>query len=240
MNLPSYGSALALALLVGCAAPAGTDQGEAPADRFALPSLPADVSQRTRVDFGGTIELLGWDVEPKTDARPGSSVHVRLYWRAVKRLSPGWRFTTELLAPQVDQAVGQAGGSRPDPSELVPGKIYLDEHDIVVPEDTAGPTLSLVVSLSRDAAQVEGKEVEGLSALRLPVLSGLSDGRQRAILARLATGVVPGEKRPGKGAKKKTDGERRQPLDRSARPALSALRRAIPNLPSQMAPKENP
>lgn len=239
MKLPSHGAAVALLLLSGCASPARSDQGDAPADRFALPSVPADVSVRARVDFGGAVELLGWDVEPKTDARPGSTVHVRLYWRAVKRLSSGWRFTTELVAPQVELSIAQAGGSRPDPSELSPGKIYLDEHDIAVPQDVSVSTLSLVVSLSRDAVQVEGREVEGLSNLRLPVLSGLTDGRQRAILARLATGVVPGEKRAGKGAKKKSD-ERRMPLDRGARPAMSALRRAIPNLPSQMAPKENP
>jgi hypothetical protein len=239
MNLSSYGAAALLLTLVGCAAPAGSDQGDAPSDRSALDSLPKDVGERSRVDFGGAVELLGWDVDPKTDARPGSSVHVRLYWRALKRLSSGWRFTTELTAPQVDQAVAQAGGSRLDPSELVPGKIYVDEHDISVPQDIVAPGLSLVVSLSRDAVQVEGQEIEGLSGLRLPVLSGLTDGRQRAIVARLATGVVPGEKRPGKGARKKSD-ERRQPLDRGARPALSALRRAIPNVPSQMAPKENP
>jgi hypothetical protein len=165
---------------------------------------------------------------------------VRLYWRAKKRLSPGWRFTTELVAPQAEQALAQAGGSRPDPSDLVPGKIYVDEHDVAVPQDVSSPVLSLAVSLSRDAVQVEGQEVEGLSGLRLPILSGLNDGRQRAILARLATGVVPGEKRPGKGARKKPD-ERRPPLDKSAvRPALSAFRRALPNPPSQMAPKENP
>jgi hypothetical protein len=239
MKLSSYGAAVALLTLGGCAAPAGSDQGEGPADRFALASLPKDVGERARVDFGGAVELLGWDVDPKTDARPGSSVHVRLYWRSVKRLSPGWRFTTELVAPQVDQAASQAGGGRLDPSELVPGKIYVDEHDIAVPQDVTVPMLSLVASLSRDPLQVEGKEVERLSTVRLPVLSGLSDGQQRAILGRLATGVVPGEKRPGKGTRKKSD-ERRQPLDRGARPALSALRRAIPNLPSQMAPKENP
>jgi hypothetical protein len=239
MKLLTHGAALLLLVTAGCAAPAGSDQGDAPADRFALEALPADVAERSRIDFGGAIELLGWDVEPKLDARPGTKVRVRLYWRASKRLSAGWNFTTELLAPQVEQAVAQATGTRPDPSQLVPGTIYLDEHEILVPEDVAGPILSLVVSLSRAAAQVEGKEVEGLSALRLPVLSGLSDGRQRAILARLATGVTPGDKRPGKGARKKSN-ERRQPLDRGARPALSALRRALPNMPPQMAPKENP
>jgi hypothetical protein len=239
MKVLTHGAALLLLVTTGCAAPAGSDQGDAPPDRFALESLPADISERSRIDFGGAIELLGWDLEPKRDARPGTNVHVRLYWRAVKRLSPGWNFTTELLSPQMAEAVARGTGTRPDPSQLVPGTIYLDEHDIKVPEDVTAPTLSLVVSLGRDAVQVQGQEVEGLSAVRLPVLSGLTDGRQRAILSRLATGVTPGEKRPGKGARKKSD-ERRQPLDRSARPALSALRRALPNMPTQVAPKENP
>jgi hypothetical protein len=239
MKVLTHGALLLLLVTAGCAAPAGSDQPDRPADRFALEALPADIAERTRIDFGGAIELLGWDVEPKRDARPGSNVHVRLYWRAVKRLSPGWNFTTELLAPEAEQAVARGSGTRPDPSQLVPGTIYLDEHDITVPRDITGPTLSLVVSLGRDAVQVEGDEVEGLSALRLPVLSGLTDGRQRAILARLATGVTPGDKRLGKGARKKSD-ERRQPLNRGPRPALSAFRRALPNLPAQMAPKENP
>jgi hypothetical protein len=239
MKVLTHGAALLLLVTASCAAPAGSDQGDAKADPFALEALPADITERTRIDFGGAIELLGWDVEPKRDARPGTSVKVRLYWRAVKRLSAGWNFTTELLAPQVERAIAQGSGTRPDPSQLVPGTIYLDEHEITVPGDVAVPTLSLVVSLGRDAVQLEGKEVEGLSALRLPVLSGLTDGRHRAILARLATGVTPGDKRPGKGARKKSD-ERRQPLDRGARPALSALRRALPNMPPAMAPKENP
>lgn len=240
MKVLSHGSALLILLTAGCSAPGGSEQGDAPADRFTLASIPTDISERSRVDFGGAVELVGWDVEPKADARPGSNVHVRLYWRAKKRLSPGWRFTTELVGPQAEQGLAQAGGSRPDPSELVPGKIYVDEHDIVVPRDVSSPVLSLAVSLSRDAVQVEGQEVEGLSGLRLPILSGLNDGRQRAIVARLATGVVPGEKRTGKGARKKSD-ERRAPLDKSAvRPALSALRRALPTPPPQMAPKENP
>jgi hypothetical protein len=240
MKVFSLGTALLLLLAAGCSSHPASEGDGAGAERFVLASVPADITERSRIDFGGAVELLGWDIEPRADARPGSNVHVRLYWRARKPLSPGWRFTTELVAPQSEQAIAQAGGSRPDPSELVPGKVYLDEHDVAVPRDVAVPTLSLVASLSRDAVQVEGKEVEGLSGLRLPVLSGLTDGRQRAILARLATGVVPGDKRSGKGARKKSDG-RRQPLDKSAaRPALSALRRAIPNLPSPMVPKENP
>jgi hypothetical protein len=240
MKVLSHGSALMLLLAAGCSAPGGSDQGDAPEDRFNLAGIPTDIAERSRVDFGGAVELVGWDVEPKADARPGSSVHLRLYWRSKKRLSPGWRLVTELVAPQGEPALAQAGGARLNPSELVPGKIYLDEHDIVVPQDVSVPSLSLVVSLARDAAQVEGQEVEGLSGLRLPVLSGLTDGRNRAIVARLATGVVPGDKRGGKGARKKSE-ERRQPPGKAAgRPAMSALRRALPNAPSQMAPKENP
>lgn len=240
MKVLSHGSALLMLLAAGCSAAGGSDQGDGPAGGLTLASIPTDIAERSRVDFGGAVELVGWDVEPKTDARPGSNVHVRLYWRAKKRLSPGWRFTTELVAPQAEQGLAQAGGSRPDPSELVPGKIYVDEHDITVPRDVSSPVLSLTASLSRDAVQVEGQEVEGLSGLRLPILSGLNDGRQRAILARLATGVVPGEKRTGKGARKKPD-ERRPSLGKStARPALSALRRSLPRKPSPLAPKEKP
>jgi hypothetical protein len=240
MKVLSHGSALVLFLTLGCSAPGGSDQGDTPEDRFTLAGIPTDIAERSRIDFGGAVELVGGDVEPKSAARPGSTVHLRLYWRSRKRLSSGWRFTTELVAPQAEEALAQAGGARLNPSELVPGKIYLDEHDIVVPQDVAVPSLALAVSLTRDAVQVQGQEVDGLSGLRLPVLSGLTDGRQRALVARLATGVLPGDKRGGKGARKKSEERRQPPGNGAGRPAMSALRRALPNAPSQMAPKENP
>ena len=75
------------------------------------------------------------------------------------------------------------------PSDWTPGNVYIDEQDITVPPVTRAPRLTLAVGIGREAVQLTGKEVEGLAGSRLEVLSGLSDGTNRAVIARLATGV---------------------------------------------------
>ena len=235
MNRPSLGAVLALCLAQACASP---DAGDAAGGRT-LASVPGDVERRDRVDFGGAVELLGWDVEPKTSAPPGSTVRLRLYLRSTKRLSAGWRLFAELRDPHAENAVGEARGGTGSPSDWLPGTIYLEEREITVPEDVTARALSLVAGFTRDPVQVEGAEIEGLSSLRLPVLSGLSDGADRAILATLQTGVRPGDKRAAKPPRRKAD-DRKPPGDRSPRPALSALRRALPQMPAAPAAQEKP
>jgi hypothetical protein len=84
------------------------------------------------------------------------------------------------------------------PSEWVPGNVYVDEQEFTLPEDITESEVTIAVGLFRGAVQASGNEVEGLSGLRLPIVSGLSDGKERALLARLPTGVVPGEEKPKK------------------------------------------
>jgi hypothetical protein len=246
MNHHSLGAAALLLVATACAAP--SESGEGGGGRV-LASLPGDVEQRARVDFGGAVELLGWDVEPKTTASPGSSVRVRLYLRSNKRLSPGWRLFTELRNAPADALVAEARGGGTAPESYVPGTLYLEERTVTVPEDVNVTALSLVAGFVREPVQVEGNEVEGLSTLRLPILSGLSDGDQRAVLASLSTGVTPGQKRTAKPPRRRPDDRRMQPGDRNPRPALSALRRNMPMMPQGApqgapgkppAPKENP
>jgi len=237
MNRPTLGAVLALCLAPACASPDAGD-GSAGGGRT-LASVPGDVERRDRVDFGGAVELLGWDVEPKTSAPPGSSVRLRLYLRSTKRLSPGWRLFADLRDPHAENAVGESRGGAGSPSDWLPGTIHLEERELTVPEDVTARTLSLVAGFTRDPVQVEGAEIEGLSSLRLPVLSGLSDGSDRAILATLQTGVRPGDKRGAKPAKRRGD-DRRPGADRAPRPALSALRRALPQLPAAPAAQEKP
>jgi len=237
MNRPTLGTVLVLWLAQACASPTDTDG--ASAGGRTLASLPGDVERRDRIDFGGAVELLGWDVEPKTSAPPGSTVRVRLYLRSAKRLSPGWRLFADLRDPHAENAVGEARGGKGSPSDWAPGTLYLEERELTVPDDVTARTLSLVAGFTRDPVQVEGAEIEGLSSLRLPVLSGLSDGSDRAILATLQTGVRPGEKRNAKPPRRKGD-DRRPGADRAPRPAMSALRRALPQMPTAPAAQEKP
>jgi hypothetical protein len=198
-----------LGLLTGCAAPPEASKHDPELAQYVLASVPADVQNRTLVDFGGAVHLVGWDLDSKATAAPGSTVHVKFYWRSVKKLSDGWRLFTHLVAPGAPKpyAFDGAGPLRKlSPSDWVPGMVYVDEQDIKIP-DLSAAEVTLSVGLHREALQVVGRELDGLTGLRLPILSGLSDGQNRAIVARLATGVDPSQKRPK--ADKKSKPERR-------------------------------
>ena len=52
-------------------------------EQYVLPSVPAGVQNRTFVDFGGAVHLLGWDLDPADQAKPGSRLKLKLYWRSV-------------------------------------------------------------------------------------------------------------------------------------------------------------
>jgi hypothetical protein len=228
-----------LLCLASCASPAASSN-DSDAERPAmLASLPSDVETRARVDFGSTLELLGWDVEPRSKVSADAAVKVRLYARLTKPPSPGWKLALELIGPGGETLASDVGQASPGPEDLVPGALHLLERTLTVPSDVPAGSLALTASLVRAPVQVEGAEIPGLSSLRMPILSGLSDGRQRAVLARLATEASSGEKR-AKGQKKRT-GERRPGVARGPRPALSALQRALPMpSPSGVVQKENP
>ncbi|HEY3500266.1 MAG TPA: hypothetical protein VGK73_36495 [Polyangiaceae bacterium] len=198
-----------LGLLAGCAAPPEAGKADPGLAQYVLTSVPADVQNRTLVDFGGAVHLVGWDLDAKATAAPGSTLRLKFYWRSVKKLSDGWGLFTHLVAPGAPKpyafdGIGPLRESVPDtthgrkqklaPSDWVPGLVYVDEQDIKIP-DLSAEEVTLSVGLHREALQVVGRELDGLTGLRLPILSGLSDGENRAVVARLATGVNPHQKR---------------------------------------------
>lgn len=200
-------SAFLLACALGaCASPAETAKVDESVSQYVLSDVPTDVQTRTLVDFGGAVHLVGWDLSPTDKAAPGSVVHLKLYWRSVKKLSPGWKLFTHVSVadapkPYAFDDVGPLR-SKLSPSDWIPGNVYVDEQDIAVPK-TQSPAFTLSVGVGHEAVQVEGNEVDGLSGSRLEILGGLSDGHDRAIIARLATGVRPGEKPDARGDRRR-------------------------------------
>lgn len=210
MKLVRFSIIALLAALTGACAstPEAEPSANAELAGHVLPSVPSDVPNRTLVDFSGFVQLVGYEIEAGTPARPGSKVKLKLYWQSVKKLSPGWSLFTHVIVsprkkPYAFDDVGplrslvddRVFGKRQKlgPSEWVPGNVYLDEQEFTLPEDISESEIAIGVGLFRGAVQANGNEVEGLSGLRLPIVSGLSDGEERAVLARLATGVVPGD-----------------------------------------------
>jgi hypothetical protein len=192
--------------LGACAGPTEETKTDGAVSAYVLSEVPSDVQNRTLVDFGGDVHLVGWDLSPTDKAPPGSTVHLKLYWRSVKKLSPGWSLFTHVIVadapkPYAFDDVGALRQKLP-PSDWTPGNVYVDEQDITVPTTTS-PELTIGVGVGHEAVQVEGSEVDGLSGSRLEILSGLSDGHDRAVIARLATGVTPGEKPEARGERRR-------------------------------------
>lgn len=223
-------------LLVALFTSACAGQGEAPKvddslAAYVLADVPTDVQNRTLVDFGGAVQLVGWDLSPADKAAPRSTLHLKLYWRSTRKLSPGWSLFTHLTVadapkPYAFDDVGVLRQKLP-PSDWTPGNVYVDEQDITVP-DTGSTDVQLAVGVGHEAVQSAGKEVEGLPGARLEILSGLSDGSNRAILTRLATGVTPGQKAEPRG-------DRRRPGDRRLpQPGAGRERQARPGSPSMV------
>lgn len=234
MKSALVGASLALVLAAsGCAAPGAAPKVDPSISTQVLSEVPSDVQNRTLVDFGGAIHLVGWDLTPADGpAKPGSTLHLKLYWRSVKALSPGWKLFTHVLVADAPKpyAFDDEGKLRQKltASDFVPGNVYVDEQDIVVP-DTRARELTLAVGVGHEAVQEPNRPIAGLSGSRLEILSGLSDGHDRAIIARLATGVVPRQKSASRGERRGSPHDLRGHLPTRPR-----------SLPVRHVPKEKP
>ena len=188
---------LGLCLVMGCTSQgtAGDKQELDPKlERFVLDKLPKTVQHETYLDFGGKVQLVGYDVSPDV-ATPGSKISLTLYWQRTGALDEGWGLFTHVLDAQGRQ-IGQFDSSGPlreadgdkqvlGPSDWKVGKIYVDKLNFEVPRRlTVGEervplrtgSITLAVGVWKDAA-------------RLDVLGGNSDAHRRGFVTSLKTGL---------------------------------------------------
>src|SRR5688572_18687417 len=129
---------LGFCLVMGCTAQgtAGADKAlDAKLEQYVLDQLPKTVEHETYLDFGGKVQLLGYDVSPAEVAAPGSKVSLTLYWQRTGALDEGWGLFTHILDARGRQ-IGQFDSSGPlreagadgaqalGPSDWKVGKIY--------------------------------------------------------------------------------------------------------------------
>jgi len=163
---------------------------------------------------------------------PGSTIRLKLYWRSVKKLARGYRLYTHLTGPGgkvyefddvgplretvSDSALGKV--ARLPPSAWTPGMIYVDEQSITVPEGV--PVITLSVGLKRDAYAEDGGALEKVAEFKLPVLSGVSDGKSGALVGRFETGECGGKSKDKDGRRRPVlkPGSDRRPGQPFARP----------------------
>jgi hypothetical protein len=106
---------------------------------FKLPPISHPLSARFRVaDSADSIALLGYDLEPDAPTS-GDTLHLTLYWQALKQISQPYTVFTHLVGPD-GRLVGQQD-NMPLHNTLpttcwVPGEIIADPYDIPVSRHT--------------------------------------------------------------------------------------------------------
>jgi hypothetical protein len=213
------GKSIALlgALAFACASPPSSDGEKAASEfqKFALSAVPTDVKTPTFVDFGGKVHLVGWEVSPVGVAAPGSTISLKLYWQSVKKAPLCYRLYTRLTGPdgtshefndvgplRASEETEMGTVPRFPPSAWTPGTVYVDEQSLTVPRVEA-PVLTLSVGISCPQYEAKDGKLEKVGEFKLPILSGVSDGKEGALISRLMTGVRRGDKSKDK------DGRRR-------------------------------
>lgn len=202
--------AVASLALIGACTPnkpaADAPEGEANLAEFEVDRIPATVKHRIYADFGGKVQLLGYEVSPEDLAAPGSTVSMKLYWQRTGRLGPGWGLFTHILDEQGRQ-LAQRDGSGPlrksgddgvqklGPSAWEPGKIYLDEIEFEIPRDSNRGNERVPLS-AREVTVAVGvwkgaRSDDPGGAARLDVIGHPADEHQRALITHLKTGVEP-------------------------------------------------
>ena len=204
---------LAAAFAVACkpASETGPKQVPASLQQYVLDSAPADAGQRSYVDFEGKVRLVGYEVKPERPIHPGDSIQLKMYWQSVASLGPGWSLFTHLVDERgqliEDEENGQSAfddvgplrtRATPDgpqalsPSDWVPGKIYVDVQELKVPQSVEGTRISVLTGISQRYAPDAGGSPAPVpapsaapepSTLRLRIVSGTSDGADRAVVA---------------------------------------------------------
>ena len=118
-------------------------------------SRPRDYKKPTRithplnVQLGNEVKLLGYDLSP-TQATPGNTVTLILYWEALGPTETDYTVFTHLLTPDGQLAAGQdtppLNGEAPTTSWL-PDEYLIDRYELTIPPDAVPGTYSAEIGM---------------------------------------------------------------------------------------------
>lgn len=204
----AFALGLACSACQAAPAPAAVETLDPALAQYVLTDVPSDLPNRSYLDFGGKVALVGYAIEPKGVAVPGSHVKLTLYWQSLSPLGPGWGLFTHLVVPgqphrmldgsgplrKLVPAEGGAERQALGPSSWERGKVYVDPLEFDIPMNARVPEVTVVAGVWRDALRVvkDGEPEDpklALPGLRLPVLSGPVDDMQRGIVLHISTGL---------------------------------------------------
>jgi hypothetical protein len=151
-----------------------------------LDAVPAD-AKKVDVNFENKVHLVGYKVEPEL-APAGTPVKVTYFWRCDDPVEEGWQLFTHIQHEGYDKPENlDANGPLRElkgnhqvlgPDRWERGKVYADEQSFTMPADLRGPDTMVYVGIWKGDA-------------RLRIISGPNDGDNRAIVAKIRTGVMP-------------------------------------------------
>jgi 4-amino-4-deoxy-L-arabinose transferase-like glycosyltransferase len=105
-----------------------------------------------RVDFGGEAALIGYSVGPDTlSVKPGDSLTVTLYWRALRPMATDYRVFVQIVEPNTTRVFGQsdampAAWARPT-TTWATDEVIEDRHTITLNADAPPGIWQLVAGL---------------------------------------------------------------------------------------------
>ena len=160
-----------------------------------LDALPAD-AKKVDVNFENKVHIVGYKVEPEL-APAGTAVKVVTYWRCDDPVEEGWQLFTHIQHEGHDKPdnldtngpLRELKGNHQvlGPDRWERGKIYADEQTFTMPADLRGPDTVVYMGIWKGDA-------------RLRIISGPSDGDNRAIITKVKTGVAPRAEEKKRGA----------------------------------------
>jgi hypothetical protein len=174
------------AALWGCTAQGQKAEAATELASFLVTEIP-ETAHREYVDFGGKLVLIAHELSPSGKAGPGQSVNAKLYWKPISAISPGWGLFTHLEDARAHQIrnfdeVGPfrkwlGGKAQAGLALLELGNVYVDEQSFEMPPAAdLAPEVMLVVGVWN-------------GDMRLPVVSGSSDGHHAGIVTQIETGL---------------------------------------------------
>ncbi len=124
-----------------------------PPPRLALENVPAS-ARKTAFDFGGTIRLLGWEMERATLA-PGETTYITFYWQALAEPREDYWLLLRLRgagAEDVWSKDGTPSAGRDSTDTWRAGDVIAARHRIEIPSDAAPGRYRLRAGLHRFGA----------------------------------------------------------------------------------------
>lgn len=152
---------------------------------YILESEPADLQHKVDINFENKIHLVGYKVDPEI-AKPGTDLKITWYWRCDDTLDDGWSLMTHISddASGKNDNIDWIGPLRENrdnkmllgPSRWEKGKVYADEQTWKVADWVKGSEITFYVGIWKGNA-------------RLRIVTGANDGDNRAVGAKLKTGI---------------------------------------------------